>query len=394
MAHDVSTALIVGGGIAGLSAAIALSRAGVQCEVLELADAPGGASLALSGRATEALDELGVYDALHARSTPFTDGTTAAHQMDEHGRLLSKGPQRPQWPGAKTPLGVHRPALLELLQETAQGLGAEVHRGVTTQTVDERGDGVFVTTTDGREARYDLVVGADGIGSRTRSRIFPESPRPAYSGQFSFRWMLSGPPIEGEGWYNGPEGRLGFYHLPGNLIYVPAVVDLPEGTWLTEEDTYAHFTRLLDSFTAPAVVELRRRLAPGADLIARPFEWILLPAPPGTGGAPSSSVTPRTRRPHTWAWVAGWRSRTPSSWGSASRRSPPCRRPSTPSWSGDTRGSPSSSRRAWPCPVWSRKAPPPPRTWPWPPPRSWPSDSPTDNPGRGGASRAPAPHRP
>ncbi|MFB9465545.1 FAD-dependent monooxygenase [Streptomyces cinereospinus] len=279
MAHDVSTALIVGGGIAGLSAAIALSRAGVQCEVLELADAPGGASLALSGRATEALDELGVYDALHARSTPFTDGTTAAHQMDEHGRLLSKGPQRPQWPGAKTPLGVHRPALLELLQETAQGLGAEVHRGVTTQTVDERGDGVFVTTTDGREARYDLVVGADGIGSRTRSRIFPESPRPAYSGQFSFRWMLSGPPIEGEGWYNGPEGRLGFYHLPGNLIYVPAVVDLPEGTWLTEEDTYAHFTRLLDSFTAPAVVELRRRLAPGADLIARPFEWILLPAP-------------------------------------------------------------------------------------------------------------------
>ncbi|NED79098.1 2-polyprenyl-6-methoxyphenol hydroxylase, partial [Streptomyces sp. SID11233] len=66
---------------------------------------------------------------------------------------------------------------------------------------------------------------------------------------------------------------------PGDLIYVPAVVDLPAGTRLSEDDTFALFTRLLDSYTAPAVVELRRRLRRDADLIARPFEWILVPAP-------------------------------------------------------------------------------------------------------------------
>ncbi len=88
--------------------------------------------------------------------------------------------------------------------------------------------------------------------------------------------MTSGPPIEGEGWYLGPVGRLGFYHLPGGLIYVPAVVAIPERVHLTDEDVHALFTRLLDSYTAPAVVEMRRRLTPDADLIGRPFEWILL----------------------------------------------------------------------------------------------------------------------
>ena len=58
----ISTALLVGGGIAGLSAAIALSRIGVRCEVIELSETSLGASLGLSGRAAEALDELGVYD--------------------------------------------------------------------------------------------------------------------------------------------------------------------------------------------------------------------------------------------------------------------------------------------------------------------------------------------
>ncbi|PRY36746.1 FAD-dependent monooxygenase [Umezawaea tangerina] len=272
----VSTALVVGGGIAGLSAAIALSQTGVHCDVVELAEAPGGASLALSGRATEALDELGVYDECCARGTPFHPGTTAADQLDAAGRLISRGPTRPRWPGAKTPVGIHRPVLLTILEEAARRLGVEIRRGVTTLTADDRDDGVLVTTTDGREARYDLVVGADGIGSRTRARLFPDGPEPAYAGQYSLRWMTSGPPIEGEGWYLGPVGRLGFYHLPGGLIYVPAVVAIPERVHLTDEDVHALFTRLLDSYTAPAVVEMRRRLTPDADLIGRPFEWILL----------------------------------------------------------------------------------------------------------------------
>ena len=68
----VSKALIIGGGIAGLSAAIALSRVGVTCDVVELTGSPLGASLGVSGRAAEALDELGVYERCYETSRPFS----------------------------------------------------------------------------------------------------------------------------------------------------------------------------------------------------------------------------------------------------------------------------------------------------------------------------------
>jgi len=45
---------------------------------------------------------------------------------------------------------------------------------------------------------------------------------------------------------------------------------------MSQEEVHALFARLLDSYTAPAMVELRSRLTPDADLICRPFDWILL----------------------------------------------------------------------------------------------------------------------
>jgi naringenin degradation protein FdeE len=276
----VSSALVVGGGIAGLSAAVALARAGVECDVVELADAPLGASLALSGRAAEALDELGVYDECYATGRPFTSDTTATSQHAADGRLISPGPRRPQWPGAKTAVGVYRPVLLRILADTAQGVGVKIRTGITVRAIEDHDDASRVVFSDGGEGRYDLVVGADGIGSRTRGLVFPEAPAPTYAGQLSIRWMVPGPAVEGEGWYLGPVGRFGFYHLPRQeTVYVPAVLNAPDRVRLSAEEVHARFAALLDSYTAPAVVELRRHLTPDADLICRPFEWILLPAP-------------------------------------------------------------------------------------------------------------------
>ena len=275
----ISSALIVGGGIAGLATAIALSKAGVQCDVVELAAAPLGASLALSGRAAETLVDLGIYDECYDTGTPFEPGSTAATLSDSEGRQLSAGPQRPTWPGAKTAIGVYRPVFLEILHRAAEEAGARVRRGLTTLTVDDNGKEVSVTMTDGTQGTYDLVVSADGISSKTRQAIFPDAPKPAYSGQMSIRWMSSGPPITGEGWFVSPVGRLGFYHLPNDLMYAPAVITAPEGTWLEGEELYRVFSRLLDSFTAPPVLELKQRLAPDSNLVCRPFEWILQPRP-------------------------------------------------------------------------------------------------------------------
>ncbi|MES2258154.1 MAG: FAD-dependent monooxygenase [Pseudomonadota bacterium] len=276
----VSSVLIVGGGLAGLSAAIALSRVGVRCDVVELVDAPPlGASLGLSGRAADALGELGIYDACHATSTPFDQAPTAAYMYDEAGNLLSKGPQRPAWPGAKTALGVYRPVLAQIMEDEAIKLGATIRKGLTAEAIDERGDSAHVTFSDGGQGSYDLVIGADGINSRVRGMLFPDADKPAYSGQISIRWMLSGEIIPGEGWYRGALGKVGFYHLPEGRIYVPAVLTMPDFKRMSGEEVHALFAQLLDSYTAPAMVELRRRLRPDSDLICRPFNWILLPQP-------------------------------------------------------------------------------------------------------------------
>ncbi|QKR99801.1 NAD(P)-binding protein [Sphingomonas sp. CL5.1] len=275
----ISSALVVGGSIAGMNAAIALARQGVRVDLVELAEQPLGASLAFSGRAAETLVELGIYDEVHATGTPFGPDSTAVSIHDSTGRLISAGPKRPTWPGAVDAIAVYRPVFLDVAEAAAKRLGVRVRKGVTYETIDNGADAVAVTFTDGETGSYDLLVAADGIGSRTRGLIFPDAPKPKFGGQLSIRWMAPGPAIEGEGWYVSPVGRLGFYYLPQGMVYVPSVIDMPEWRWLSDEDVRSIFVELLDSMTAPPVAELRSRFDANAQLIGRPFDWILLPDP-------------------------------------------------------------------------------------------------------------------
>jgi 2-polyprenyl-6-methoxyphenol hydroxylase-like FAD-dependent oxidoreductase len=275
----ISNALIVGGGIAGLSAAISLGRAGVQCEVLEIADAPMGASMGISGRAADALAELGVYDECFATSTVWDERSSAASFWDAAGNLVSKPPERPKWPGAKTALGVYRPVLLDIFEKEAQAQGAQIRRGVTAQTILPSANGPTVTLSDGTVRRYDLVVAADGIWSATRRQVFPDAPTPEYAGQMSIRWMAPGPAIPQEGFYLGRSGRVGFYYIPQGMVYVPAVISAADPIRPSPAELFTLFDDLLASFSAPSIVELRSRLTPESDLICRPFEWVYVPDP-------------------------------------------------------------------------------------------------------------------
>jgi 2-polyprenyl-6-methoxyphenol hydroxylase-like FAD-dependent oxidoreductase len=273
----ISRALIVGGGVAGMSAAVALAHEGVHCDIVEISGNPDGASLALSGRAAQALDELGVYDRCCETGRPFGNDATAAALHDATGRMISPGPRRPDWPGAKDNVAVYRPAFARILEEAAGALST-IRHGVTIESIDEREDAARVTFSDGGTQNYDLVVGADGIGSLTRKLVFPDAPPPQYSGQLSIRWMLPGPAIEPEGWYISAQGKVGFYYLPHqDQIYVPAVLSIPERVRYSDEEIHSMFGHLLDSFSAPPLKELRRRFTAESKLIGRPFDWIFVP---------------------------------------------------------------------------------------------------------------------
>ncbi|MFJ2690184.1 FAD-dependent monooxygenase [Pseudomonas sp. NPDC087336] len=273
----ISRALIVGGGVAGLSAAIALSRQGVHCEVVELHGKPDGASMALSGRAAEALFELGVYEQSCVTGRIFAADSTAAALYAADGQLLRPSPRRPEWPGSKDGVAVFRPAFAQILEDTASSL-CTLRKGVTITAIDDSGDSAQVTFSDGETRAFDLVIGADGIHSLTRKLVFPEIGEPEYSGQISIRWMVPGPAIEGEGWYTSDVGKVGFYYLPHQqLTYVPAVLTVPERRWMSSADVYGLFTRLLDSISAKPIKQLQERLKPVSQLIGRPFNWILVP---------------------------------------------------------------------------------------------------------------------
>ena len=93
--------------------------------------------------------------------------------------------------------------------------------------------------------------------------VFHQVPGAAFSrrpaslpirGQISIRWMAPGPPIENEGFYFGPLGKIGFYYVPPGFVGNWAVLSAPEGTWLEGEELYRYYANFLDSFTAPAIV--------------------------------------------------------------------------------------------------------------------------------------------
>src|SRR5206468_4181697 len=110
---------------------------------------------------------------------------------------LPHGPQVAQLPtpriaGPDVPGGgaIMRPVLAQILVDATRAAGTRVHLGCTFSTIEQDADGVDVNFTDGRRARYDLVVGADGLYSKVREALFPEAPKPRYSGQGVWRAVV------------------------------------------------------------------------------------------------------------------------------------------------------------------------------------------------------------
>ena len=90
--------------------------------------------------------------------------------------------------------GITRPRLHRIFQDAVGASGAAVKLGVTVEALRQDDEGVDVKLTDGTEARYDLVVGADGINSLVRQRVFGDAPEPEYTGQVVWRHNFPKPP--------------------------------------------------------------------------------------------------------------------------------------------------------------------------------------------------------
>jgi 2-polyprenyl-6-methoxyphenol hydroxylase-like FAD-dependent oxidoreductase len=222
-------ALVIGGGIGGLSTAIALRRAGVDVAVFEASSElhEVGAGVGLQLAAVKALKRMGMLEPMLAiSSAPLEALELRAHKS---GRVLARLPQRELGKDVGLyGLNVHRGDLLATL---AKGAGDVVHLSAECIGFDEDADGVTARFADGREERGAILIGADGLHSTVRKQLHGDTEL-RYSGYTVWRAM---PPFQDDRVTDayphqavGPGGGFGL-HPKGALMYWFGSMVRPEG---------------------------------------------------------------------------------------------------------------------------------------------------------------------
>ena len=181
----VGKVLINGAGPGGLSAAIALARQGVQVDVAEITPdhAVLGSELLLSSANLRSLRELWVVDEVVARGVPISN----VQMRIADDTVVAEIPIPSVVTELPASVGILRRALHDVLYDAAIAAGATIRHGVTIEHLSVDDDGGDVTLTASESARFDLVIGADGVQSRVRALAFPDAQSPQYVGQCVWR---------------------------------------------------------------------------------------------------------------------------------------------------------------------------------------------------------------
>jgi salicylate hydroxylase len=171
--------LIIGGGIGGLAAALALARKGIRIELLEQAEQIGeiGAGIQLAANAFAAMDALGVGEAARGRAV-FTDYLSLRDAIDTHeiARVDVGTPYRERF---GNPYAViHRADIHLSILEAVQDHPLISFRTATrVEKLEQDARGVTVIDQRGERHHADAVVGCDGVKSAIREALIGDAPR-------------------------------------------------------------------------------------------------------------------------------------------------------------------------------------------------------------------------
>jgi 2-polyprenyl-6-methoxyphenol hydroxylase-like FAD-dependent oxidoreductase len=274
----VESVLIVGGGIAGMTLAVALKRANIDCEIVEIDPkwTVAGVGIALGGPALRALRGVGVLD--QCVSNGF--GYSHFDHCDADGNVTGTV-QMPRLNGPNYPatVGIMRQALHTILQQALANAQVPVRLGVTMQSLEQDNIGVAVAFSDGTGGRYDLVVGADGAFSKVRDLLFGPQWRPKYTGQAVWRATVSRPAeVKARTSYQGPRHKAGYNPVSQSQMYIYFVQNLPEWVRLADHALVGVLRELLSDFGG-VLAKARDEITDPEAIAYRPITSLIKPAP-------------------------------------------------------------------------------------------------------------------
>jgi 2-polyprenyl-6-methoxyphenol hydroxylase-like FAD-dependent oxidoreductase len=294
----IKKVLIVGGGIAGLTLAVALRRRGISVDVVELMPRWNvlGVGISLTGPTLRALKSIGLIDecvgaAFGFDRIVFADAT--GHKFGELNMPRLSGPEYP------ATVAIARSALHNVLIDAAERLGASIVLGATIASLDQTEHAVEVVFSNGRRGTYGFVAGCDGLHSTVRKLAFRDVPDENFTGLAVWRATMPRPPdVECMQMFYGPNTKAGVNPHSRDEMFLFLVQPIRDGQRLPPDRMHVVLAEQLRDFSGSVMSHARAHVDDPAKLDYRPMNSFLLPPPWHRGRVAVIGDAAHTTTPH------------------------------------------------------------------------------------------------
>lgn len=270
--------LVIGGGIGGMTAAIAFALRGAEVALVERRPVfeNAGVGLGQPANALRVYRALGVLDGILDIGFPYRHMAI----FDAERRLIVR--HAFEMGDRDTPAfcALSRSDLHALLLARAVELGVSIRTGCEVLRFDQEDpDAVDIAFSDGRAGRFDLVAGFDGIRSTTRHEIAGDMFEPRHSGYGAWRIQVPrDPDVTGMEFLQGIGGKAGAIPVSQDEMYLFNIRPEPADAFYERGEMAELFRARLAQFGG-YVREIAAGLGPDSDIWYGPLEPLLVPWP-------------------------------------------------------------------------------------------------------------------